>query len=682
MEKESCTFSYCERPQVVEHETDFLILGGGMAACGAAYEAAAWANPKKIRITVVDKAATDRSGAVAQGLSAINTFMGGNKIEDYVRYVRTDLMGIIREDLVFDLGRHVDDSVMLFEEWGLPIWKKGDDGFSLDGHQAKDAGKPMIKDVYGDPQKIEQTVCRSGKWQIMINGESYKAIVAEAAKKALESNRKATGVEENHFERVFITKPLMDANVPNRIAGAIGFSVRENKAYIFKAKAILCAMGGAVNVFRPRSIGEGMGRAWFPVWNSGSGYYFGLQAGAEMTLMENRFVPMRFKDGYGPVGAWFLFFKAKALSADGTDAQVKYGEAVERDFPGYGKAMGTCLRNHVSMIALRNCEGPIKMQTHTAMQTMGQSFIEKLGEKEGKKKLKHLEAEAWEDFLDMTIAQAGMWAASDIEPDKEPSELIPSEPYLLGSHAGCAGFWVSGPGDISGAPAEWSWGYNRMSTVQGLFMAGDVVGASGHKFSSGSHAEGRIAGKAAIAFILDNPDYKPVIKESIDELLSEMYLPYEIYEKYKNYTTSGTFPPNDPRNVNPHYIKPDMYQKRLMKLMDEYVGGISTWYTTSKTMIEEGLKKLKVLEEDGARLAAANLHELLRCWENYHRVWAAEAHARHILFREESRYPGYYYRADFPKIDDQNWKCFTNSRYNSATGEWEFKKVPYVQIVS
>ncbi|MFO1268123.1 MAG: hypothetical protein U1F67_15915 [Rubrivivax sp.] len=32
------------------------------------------------------------------------------------------------------------------------------------------------------------------------------------------------------------------------------------------------------------------------------------EAGAELTMMENRFVPARFKDGYGPVGAWFLLF--------------------------------------------------------------------------------------------------------------------------------------------------------------------------------------------------------------------------------------------------------------------------------------------------------------------------------------------------------------------------------------
>jgi len=45
---------------------------------------------------------------------------------------------------------------------------------------------------------------RSGRWQCMINGESYKVIVAEAAKNAL-------GME-NIYERVFIVKLLTDKN--------------------------------------------------------------------------------------------------------------------------------------------------------------------------------------------------------------------------------------------------------------------------------------------------------------------------------------------------------------------------------------------------------------------------------------------------------------------------------------
>ena len=41
------------------------------------------------------------------------------------------------------------------------------------------------------------------------------------------------------------------------------------------------------------------------------------QVGATLTMMENRFTPSRFKDGYGPVGAWFLLFKAKVQNGLG-----------------------------------------------------------------------------------------------------------------------------------------------------------------------------------------------------------------------------------------------------------------------------------------------------------------------------------------------------------------------------
>ena len=124
-------------PEVIEEEVDILIIGGGMAACGASFEIMRWVEEARrhgvdLKVKLVDKAALDRSGAVAQGLSAINTYMGENDPSDYVRYVRQDLMGIVREDLVHDVGRHVDDSVHNFEKWGLPIWKQpGDEGKPL-----------------------------------------------------------------------------------------------------------------------------------------------------------------------------------------------------------------------------------------------------------------------------------------------------------------------------------------------------------------------------------------------------------------------------------------------------------------------------------------------------------------------------------------------------------------------
>jgi adenylylsulfate reductase subunit A len=125
-------------------------------------------------VLLCDKAAMERSGAVAQGLSAINTYIGDNTPDDYVRMVRNDLMGLVREDLIFDLGCYVDDSVHLFEEWGLPIWKKSAEGKNLDGKKGQSMGT-----LKSGAQPV-----RTGKWQIMINGESYKRVVAEAAKLA------------------------------------------------------------------------------------------------------------------------------------------------------------------------------------------------------------------------------------------------------------------------------------------------------------------------------------------------------------------------------------------------------------------------------------------------------------------------------------------------------------------
>jgi adenylylsulfate reductase subunit A len=632
-------------PEVIEEEVDILIIGGGMAACGCAFEIMRWAEVARaqgvdLNIKLVDKAALDRSGAVAQGLSAINTYMGENDPADYVRYVRGDLMGITREDLVYDTGRHVDDSVHHFEEWGLPIWKQpGDEGKAL-----TEGGKPV----------------RSGKWQIMINGESYKWIVAEAAKKALGTER----IQEH----VFIVRLLSDKNDPGRVAGAAGFSVRENRVYVYKFKCCLLVCGGAVNVFRPRSVGEGLGRAWYPVWNAGSTYAMAAEAGAELTLMENRFVPARFKDGYGPVGAWFLLFKAQAMNAMGEDYQAKNAHLLaDAGYDGYaeGHKMGTCLRNHLMMHELKEGRGPIFMDTPTALARLAETMTPK--------EIKHLEAEAWEDFLDMTIAQCGVWAGENIEPDKEMSELMPTEPYLLGSHAGCAGIWCSGPEDIPGTPDHYHWGYNRMSTVRGLFTAGDGVGASGHKFSSGSHTEGRIAAKSMVKYVLDNKDLKPEPDRSVEDIVAGIYQPVKNFLENKDYTTAV--------DINPHYITPKMFQFRLQKVMDEYVAGVSTMYQTNKTMLEVAERKLGMLREDSLKLCARDLHELLRAWENYHRLLAAFAHMKHIQFREESRYPGYYYRTDYLGIDEDNWKCFVNSTYDRNTGEWTCRKVKYVQLI-
>ena len=612
--------------------TDLLILGGGMAGCGAAVEAAYWAKKNGKTVTLVDKAAMDRSGAVAMGLSAINQYVGvgagDNTPEDYVNYVRQDLMGITREDQVYDIARHVDGSVHMFEKWGLPIW-------------TDENGKYV----------------HEGRWQLMINGESYKVIVAEAAKNNL-------GLD-NIYERVFIVEPLMDGD---RVAGAVGFSTRENKFYVFKAKAVICSQGGAVHVFRPRSVGEGLGRSWYPPFNSGSSAYFTLKAGAEMTCQEVRFIPVRFKDAYGPVGAWFLLFKSRATNAFGGEYMVERRDELAKWAPyGSVKPIPANLRNWLGMLDIFEGKGPIYMRTEEAMQKIADTY--KDDPKAHKKKVKELESEAWEDFLDMTISQAILWAATDTFPEEKPSEIAACEPYFIGSHSGASGAWVSGPEDL--APPEYFWGYTNMTTVKGLFAAGDASGASSHKFSSGSHAEGRIAAKAAVKFVVENDQEPNVSDATIEELKAKILAPLDRFEQYKAETS-------DP-DIHPEYIKPRQFMFRLQKIMDEYAGGVTASFSTNGPMLDRGMELLGLLKEDSEKLAAEDLHELTRAWENVHRMWQAEAHVRTIQFREETRWPGYYFRSDKPTMDEANWKCFVNVTFKN--GEWEAKKVPVLSIV-
>ena len=614
--------------ETVEVNTDLLIVGGGFSSCGAATEACHWAKKNGLKVTVVDKAAADRSGAVAMGLSAINQYVGvkdgENTLEDYVRYVRQDLMGISREDLVYNIARHVDSTVHLFEKWGLKIW-------------IDEEGKYV----------------HEGRWQLMINGESYKIIVAEAAKNALAD----AGGEL--YERVFIVEPLIENN---KVVGAVGFNTREEKFYVFKAKSVITAMGGAVHVFRPRSIGEGFGRSWYPPFNTGSSAYFTIRAGAEMTCQEIRFIPVRFKDAYGPVGAWFLLFKSRAISAEGGDYMVEHKDELENWAPyGLVKPIPANLRNYLGMIDVDAGLGPLYMETHEAIANLAEAY--KDDAKAFKRKMKELETEAWEDFLDMTISQAILWASLNIKPEEKHSEIAACEPYFIGSHSGGSGAWVSGPEDLD---TPYKWGYANMTTVEGLFAVGDASGASSHKFSSGSHTEGRIAGKAAVKYIMEKGQEPTVDMAKVEALKAQILAPFDLYDSHKNETT-------DPE-INTNYIMPRQFLHRLQKIMDEYAGGVTAAFKTSKANLNRAMELLAILREDSDKQGARNVYELTRAWENIHRMWQAEAHVRTILFREETRWPGYYFRSDTPKMDEDNWHCFANCRWDPAKDEWEMSK--------
>ena len=606
--------------KTVFEDCDILVVGGGMGGTGAAYEARYWG--RDLKIVVAEKANIDRSGAVAQGLYAINCYMGmqwdENQPEDHVRYARNDLMGMVREDLAYDMARHVDSTVHKFEEWGLPLMR--------------------------DPETGRYQ--REGKWQIMIHGESYKPIVAEAARKSA----------DKIYNRIMVTHLLMDESQPNRIGGAVGFNVRTGDFHVFRAKAVIVGAGGASHIFKPRSVGEGMGRTWYAPWSSASAYALPILVGAKMTQMENRIVLCRFKDGYGPVGAYFLHLKTYTQNAYGEEYESKWYEHTKNLVGEYidHHPTPTCLRNHAFIEEMKAGRGPIHMVTKEAFQDP------------------HKEIVGWENFLGMTVGQAVVWASQDIDPKYINPELTTSEPYVMGSHATCSGAWASGPEDVS--PDEYYWGYNRMMTVDGLFGAGDALGGTAHAFSSGSFTEGRLAAKAAVRFVRDyGKDPVKVSEHQYEELKAAVYKPLENYQVGSNEIVGGT--------VSPSYILPIHGLQRLEKIMDEYAGGISNNYMTNEPMLSRGLQLLQTLHEDLEHIGAEDLHQLQRAWELKHRAIASESVVRHTLFREETRWPGYYYRGDHMKLDDENWHVLTLSRRDPESGEWAMEKAPVYHIV-
>jgi adenylylsulfate reductase subunit A len=606
--------------KTVYEDCDILVVGGGMGGTGAAYEARYWG--RDLKIVIAEKANIDRSGAVAQGLYAINCYMGTqwgeNNPEDHVRYARNDLMGLVREDLAFDMARHVDSAVHKFEEWGLPFMKSAETGRYL----------------------------REGKWQIMIHGESYKPIVANAARNSA----------NKIYNRIMVTHLLMDESKGNRVGGAVGFNVRTGDFHVFRAKAVVVAACGASHIFKPRSVGEGMGRTWYAPWSSGSAYALALQAGAKMTQMENRIVLARFKDGYGPVGAYFLHLKTYTQNAYGNEYETTWYEDTKAMVGEYidHQPTPTCLRNHAFVKEVAAGRGPIHMVTKEAFQDP------------------HLEEVGWENFLGMTVSQAVVWASQDIDPKYINPELTTSEPYVMGSHATCSGAWCSGPEDLS--PDEYQWGYNRMMTVDGLFGAGDAVGGTAHAFSSGSFTEGRLAAKAAVKYIKDLRNEKiNVSDKQINDFKETVYQPMENYAIGRNEIVGGT--------VSPSYLLPIQGLQRLEKVMDEYVGGISVNYMTNDKLLERGIQLLDIMEEDFEHIGAEDLHQLMRAWELKHRLLTSQSVAQHTLFREETRWPGYYYRGDHMKLDDENWHCLTLSRRDPESGEWAMEKAPVYHIV-
>ena len=233
----------------------------------------------RLKVTIMEKAHIERSGACSAGMDAINTYIPPGKTpEDLVRWSRSQVGGgPIREDLALSNARELNEAVDDLERWGLPI----------------------LRDENGN-------IKYRGAWDISIHGEQLKPIMAE---KAIEAGAEV-------YNRVAATALLMDED---RCVGAIGFGVRDGILYVFRAKATIVATGGACGLYKSYTSDATSShhQTWMCPYNVGSGYAIGIRQGAEMTSMEQRWVATRTKDFCGPVDTISVGYKSAVINAKG-----------------------------------------------------------------------------------------------------------------------------------------------------------------------------------------------------------------------------------------------------------------------------------------------------------------------------------------------------------------------------
>lgn len=558
-------------------DTDILIIGGGTAGCLAAV-AAKEAAPE-LKVTIMEKGHIDRSGCLAAGMNAINVYMNpGETPESFVRYVRYDACGLIREDLVLSMAEKINEVVRKVEQWGLPI-TKDDNG---------------------------QYAAR-GRWNIKINGESLKPIIAQAARD--------TGACV--LNRTVATNYLV---VDGQVAGAVGFGVRDGKYYVIKAKATIIATGGAAGLYKPNNDGGAHHKMWYSPFNTGAGYAMGIRAGAEMTSFEMRFIALRTKDIISPTGTLALGFGAPQVNAKGERFMAT------RFAHWGGEGAPTPIRVWGPTVENKEGRGPCYMDaTHLPPE-----------------KVSELKA----SYLDMYPDIVLYWAANDLDPGREPIEIQGTEPYIVGGHCQ-AGYWVT---------------MDRSTNLGGLYAAGDVSGGAPYKFVSGCWAEGVIAARAAAerARAASHPELPDPV------LVAENN---RIFAPLRRFNREGDG------------VSPQEMEERLQKVMDQYAGGVSTYYETNEERLQVALKQVRRLKNQVPYLVAVDLHELMQAHEVIDRIDLAEAVVMHLIYRKETRWPAYQSRLDYPERNDFQWLKFVNSRRNPETGELEVFTRPYERIV-
>lgn len=539
--------------------TDVLIIGGGTAGC---YAALTIREKSDASIIIAEKANIKRSGCLAAGINAINAYIvEGRKPEDYVEYAKKDADDIVREDLLLTMSERLNEVTAKMEKLGLVI----------------------LKDENG------RYVAR-GNRNIKINGENIKPILADA----VNSLKNVTVIN-----RLNITDYIVKDNT---ILGAVGFNIDTGEAYEIRAKKVLCATGGAAGLYKPNNPGFSRHKMWYPPFNTGAGFAMGINAGAEMTTFEMRFIALRCKDTIAPTGTIAQGVGAKQVNSLGEIYENRYGLTTSQ------RVYGTVRENIEG-------RGPCYLRTEGISSEQDESL----------KKA----------YLNMAPSQTLKWIESGKNPSEQNVEIEGTEPYIVGGHT-ASGYWVD---------------TNRRTTINGLYAAGDVAGGCPQKYVTGAMAEGEIAAEDIVkelnrSDITENAFSQSTADEYADKLTDERIKEYNEYLRREDKDT---------------IFSTEELEEAMQKVMDTYAGGIGSHYQFNENQLKLAKEKIEQIETLSEKANAKDYHELMFVYELKERLTVCQVLIEHLKARKETRWHSFAENLDYPEKSDE-WLKYVNTR--------------------
>lgn len=539
--------------------TDVLIIGGGTAGC---YAALTIREKSDASIIIAEKANIKRSGCLAAGVNAINAYIvEGRKPEDYVEYAKKDADDIVREDLLLTMSERLNEVTAKMEKLGLVI----------------------LKDENG------RYVAR-GNRNIKINGENIKPILADAV---------------NSLENVIVINRLNITDYivkDNTILGAVGFNIDTGEAYEIRAKKVLCATGGAAGLYKPNNPGFSRHKMWYPPFNTGAGFAMGINAGAEMTTFEMRFIALRCKDTIAPTGTIAQGVGAKQVNSLGEVYENRYGLTTSQ------RVYGTVRENIEG-------RGPCYLRTEGISSEQDESL----------KKA----------YLNMAPSQTLKWIESGKNPSEQNVEIEGTEPYIVGGHT-ASGYWVD---------------TNRRTTINGLYAAGDVAGGCPQKYVTGAMAEGEIAAEDIVkelnrSDITENAFSQSTADEYADKLTDERIKEYNEYLRREDKDT---------------IFSTEELEEAMQKVIDTYAGGIGSHYQFNEKQLKLAKEKIEQIETLSEKANAKDYHELMFVYELKERLTVCQVLIEHLKARKETRWHSFAENLDYPEKSDE-WLKYVNTR--------------------